>query len=163
MNCRSVLNKLSELQIILDNLAPTIVCLTETWLCPSNLMHTTNYTWYRRDRPTVENIRSTDDSRGYGGVALLVRDNVFSSVTRRTDLQRTSFEAVWLGVFPISAAPINIHIQPLIVACIYRPPSQTSSELSHFCHLRHLQNFRISAIHWKIACISCPPSLHQCF
>ena len=59
---------------------------------------------------------------------------MFSSVTLRTDLQRTSFEAVWLEVFPISAAPINIHIQPLIVACIYRPPSQTSSELSHFCN-----------------------------
>lgn len=73
-NCRSLKNKVDELKLFLGNMAPDIVCLTETWLDDSignDFVSFSNFSAHRADRST---------SKKGGGVCCLV-SNLFKSVT----------------------------------------------------------------------------------
>jgi len=129
LNCRSVVNKVADLTVTANSLCPHIICLTETWLTPSNVLHIPGYDVFRRDRPPADN-KSSTTVHGYGGVAILIRENLFHSVQCRNDLSRHKIESVWVEI------QMSPHIRtPLVVGCFYRPPSQSAPELSHFCDL----------------------------
>ena len=126
MNCRSLVNKLAELSIVLESTKPSIVCLMETWLCPSVSLHVPGYSCFRRDRPAHENRNAHSFTRGYGGVAVLVRTDAFQHILHRPDLQRQGCESTWVEV-KSQCTP-----NPILVCCMYRPPSQTVEQLSFF-------------------------------
>ena len=142
LNCRSVVNKLSELCVIAECAKPDIICLTETWLCPSNPLSLSGYICIRRDRPPEDN-RSAHCSRGYGGVAVLVRSDSFPYVSPRADLQRPGCESVWLEL----GSPSTQSQNPILLCCMYRPPSQSTMQLSYFCDMfvEALQSVRLDS------------------
>eukprot|EP00117_Sycon_ciliatum_P035794 scpid83118/ scgid4819/ len=129
INCRSVTNKLPELYAICHANKPTIICLTETWLSPSLLFSVPGYTCFRKDRSTHKNLRS--NLRGYGGVAILIRDGTFPHCTRRHDLDSPQSEALWLEL----GAPAGLRANPLLICCHYRPPSQSLLDITSFCDI----------------------------
>ncbi|XP_065199113.1 uncharacterized protein LOC135830834 [Sycon ciliatum] len=129
INFRSVLNKSAELSAIAEIHRPDIICLSETWLAPSVALSISGYTTFRHDRPPNEN-KSGTASRGYGGVAILVRDHRFSCIQLRNDLSRPTCETVWVELKPCSGSP-----KPIIVCSAYRPPSAKSTEINHFCNM----------------------------
>ncbi|KAH7946088.1 hypothetical protein HPB49_020306 [Dermacentor silvarum] len=92
-NCRSVKNKLVDLQSTIAALpANTVILLTETWLDPGvldgELMDISSHTIFRRDR------------RGRGG-GVLVATPVGISAHRRHDLEHDDLEAIFLSfTFP---------------------------------------------------------------
>ena len=120
-NARSLTNKRQELLDTLRSLSltPQIIAITETWLTdniPDGMISLPNYKQiFRADRPKQEGRRG-------GGVLILARDDVVCS--RRHDLQTWS-ESVW----------IEARVQfstPLIVGCIYRPPSTATADINKF-------------------------------
>ena len=118
-NARSLTNKRQELLDTLRSLSltPQIIAITETWLTdniPDGMISLPNYKQiFRADRPKQEGRRG-------GGVLILARVAVVCS--RRNDL-RTWSESVW----------IEARVQfstPLIICCIYRPPSTATADSS---------------------------------
>ena len=77
INALSINNKLADLADFIMTYIPLVVCLTETWLSASQPFTVPGYDCYRRDRPTQENRHNRNDLRGYGGVAILVRTEIF--------------------------------------------------------------------------------------
>ena len=129
VNCRSIVNKSAELSVIADFNKPDVICLNETWLNPSIALTISGYTTFRRDRPPHDN-KSGTATRGYGGVANLVRQNRFGRVQVRDDLARPTCESVWVELHPILGSPT-----PILVCCTYRPPSVKTTEIDHFCDM----------------------------
>ena len=108
-NCRSIVPKFDELVCLCSANKPSIVCLTETWLCSDILdseLHIPNYTIVRQDR-----------NRHGGGVAIYI-NNAFS------------FKVLLSG--PSDLELIIISLQSgrhgnLCVGVFYRPPSSLYS------------------------------------
>jgi len=130
VNCRSVVNKVAELVLQAEQCSPDIICLTETWLTAGTPLHVPGYLCHRRDRPTDENRVNANAARGYGGVAILVRENVFTYVKPRIDLCQPQCESVWLE---LGSQQPGRNEKSLLVACYYRPPSTSGPDINHFC------------------------------
>ncbi|XP_065186022.1 transcription intermediary factor 1-beta-like [Sycon ciliatum] len=120
--CANV-NKVAELTVMCNIYSPEVICLCETWLSPANLFSLAGYTVHRRDRPT-SNIRSANPTRGYGGVAILVKDGSFTSVKPLANLQQPGLEAIWLEL-----RTANSPQRPLVVCATYRPPGGTLADI----------------------------------
>ena len=59
LNCRSLVNKEEELQQIIDEISPDIICLTETWFddsVPSQAFVPENYSIIRKDRGSLQTV-----------------------------------------------------------------------------------------------------------
>ncbi|KAM7293865.1 hypothetical protein ISCGN_023446 [Ixodes scapularis] len=106
-NCRSIRNKVVDLQAHVSSLPPgSVVLLTETWLdvgvADSELFDTNAYTVFRKDRC------------GRGGGVLLAFP-ASARVFRRTDLEHHDLEALFVELcLPHST---------VLVGCVYCPPS----------------------------------------
>ena len=165
INCLFVLQKSAELSAIAEIHRPGIICLSETGLAPSVALSISGYTTFRRDRPPNEN-KSGTASRGYGGVAILVRDHRFSFIQLRHDLSRLTCETVWVELQPCSGSS-----KPIIVCSAYRPHSAKSTEKNHFCkmltdalitipmssyHVILTGDFNCKHQHWCPADSTCP-------
>ena len=98
INCRYVVNKINELILFAEHTSAAIICLTETWLTRHNNLIIPGYTSFRRDRPNQENRSSNHGCRGYGGVAILVKDDCFRICNPLPDLQRPSIESISLDL-----------------------------------------------------------------
>ena len=89
-NARSLLPKMTELQMITNALQPDIIAVTETWLSksvPDNLLALPSYNIVMRtDRPPFQHKRG-------GGVLFLVHDSV--QAQHRPDLQVWP-ESTWI-------------------------------------------------------------------
>lgn len=73
MNCQSLFPKLGELELMLNDVHPDILCLTETWLSnlvPDGILNFQDYTIFRLDR--------LSPGRG-GGVAFNLRNEILSN------------------------------------------------------------------------------------
>lgn len=127
LNCRSIVNKVSELVAICRIHSPDIVCLSETWLTPNTPFALPGYSIHRRDRTSTTDPHSAVQ-RGYGGVAILVRDNVFGFVKVRSDLLQLGLEAIWLEL-RMQTSPHH----PIVVCSSYRPPSTVIAHIQDFC------------------------------
>lgn len=113
MNCRSVVNKVTELEGILVTHDPEIIILTETWLNNSikdNEFVPRGYNVHRKDR----------GSKG-GGVALLFKDRF--KILRMPDIPNIE------GIF-CKAYHGTIRY---VLGALYRPPI---SSLDFFAHLQ---------------------------
>ena len=97
INCRSILNKSEELQLIIDMINPDIICLTETWLdasVPPNSHIPTGYKIIRKDRsPDFQ--QKYKKNRG-GGVAILYRSHL--TVVTKEKLCDSTEEMLWVQV-----------------------------------------------------------------
>ena len=90
INIRSMRNKLDELQLLLKKLSIDIMCVSETWLNDTSTDNTVNIAGY-------DIIRCDRISNTYGGVAILIRDNL---VHKTRDYLKTekSLEILWIEV-----------------------------------------------------------------
>lgn len=114
MNCRSLFNKMDEVQQLAVRHRPAAICVQETWCVPAepdSLYNLDNYQIFRRDRP---------DRLG-GGVAIFTRCDAFTSVERVLGFEIAS-ETLWLKLQPRrthdGTAP-----PPFLLSTTYRPPN----------------------------------------
>ena len=92
--------------------------LNETWMKPSThnrLVPLPGYQLTRRDRP---------DRRGYGGVAVAVKESFDVTIVERTGqpVDGAKIESLWLQ--------IRCGSQCVMVCALYRPPAQTQARVS---------------------------------
>lgn len=100
-NCRSIKDKRTELQIIIDEENPHVIALNETWLNDDEAYNIHGYKSVRKDR---------DD--GYGGVLLAFKE---SMQVAEVDIQ-TDFECVCCTVELENTEHLSI-------ICMYVPNS----------------------------------------
>ena len=93
LNSRSINNKHGELIDFCNTYHPDVLFLCETWLTPNQQFNIPSYSCYRRDRPVYDNPHNRGPTRGYGGVALLIRNGVFGNI-QLLGIPSTGFEAV---------------------------------------------------------------------
>lgn len=114
LNINGLLNKLPEVQNILDQASFDILGISETHLredIPDEWITINGYSFVRRDR----------DSGPGGGVLTYFRANLTAYLVTRWNC--THLEATWLNV--------TIRSQSFLIGCIYRPP-QDSLFFNHF-------------------------------
>ena len=73
----------------------------------------------------------------YGGVALLVKSGVFTSVVHRSDLHAPNFEATFVEIeFPLKGTGTQTFGsgESLLIGSLYRPPSNTAAAIDTFCN-----------------------------
>lgn len=114
LNARSLLNKLDELRVIICNIQPDIVCITESWCRPhesDSMYDIQGYNIIRCDR---------QNQRG-GGVLLYVHESIKFNLLQSTNTNH--IEAIWITA--------SLHSQTVAIAAVYRPPR---GEIQEFCH-----------------------------
>ena len=115
INARSIVNKLDEFELYIDEEKPDIIGITETWLTSdieNSELDTDDYTVFRRDR------QHSNKTRG-GGVLLLVKNSLVA--VPREDIFSTSFpESVWCN--------IGSGKDKLLVGVCYRPPDSSVAD-----------------------------------
>ena len=109
MNVCSLIRNIDQIRLMFGNGKVGILSFSETRLDNSiedSEIEIANYTVIRNDR-----------NRHGGGVCTYVRTDICFNV--RNDLDQNDIEAVWLDIiFPKT--------KPLLIGCLYRPPSQNS-------------------------------------
>lgn len=114
LNVNGLLNKLSEVQNILDQASFDILGISETHLredIPDDWININGYRFVRRDR----------DSGPGEGVLISFKVNLTAYLVTRWNC--TDLEATWLNV--------TLRSQSFLIGCIYRPP-QDSLFFNHF-------------------------------
>ena len=107
LNINGLVNKLSEVQYLLDVAKFDLLGITETHLNPSisdDWIRISGYNIVRKDR----------DSRG-GGVLIYFKEDL--TVHPAPSWERSNLEATWLN--------ITIRSQSFLVGCVYRPPNDS--------------------------------------
>ncbi|KAJ8958616.1 hypothetical protein NQ318_016338, partial [Aromia moschata] len=110
-NLASLVSKFQEFMLIINNLKPTIILISETWLkpiIPDSIINIPNYTIFRKDRTL---------SRG-GGVCIYRKEKIEVEVLEHLD--SSPIESLWLNI-KWSELELNI-------ACVYRPPNLASED-----------------------------------
>nr|VZI24506.1 unnamed protein product [Spirometra erinaceieuropaei] len=105
-NAQSLISKLDELILCLDELFPDVLAVTETWLCGNisdNEVALPGYQIYRRDR----------EHRQGGGIVVYVNDGL--AVSDNTTKFVCSTEAIWLAIKATGSPCLD-------VLTVYRPP-----------------------------------------
>ena len=88
---------------------PDVPILCETWLTPNRQFNIPSYSCYRRDRPVYDNPHNRDPTRGYGGVAVLIRNGVFGNI-QLLDIPSTGFEAVVVSAAVLEPSHTTQHV-----------------------------------------------------
>jgi len=113
-NARSIVNKLTELHMMLSNDCPDIVCITESWLnnliTDAVLVGGNKYCVYRCDRSSI---------RG-GGVAILANNTTVSSIPVNIPAQFSDVEAVAIDL-------IGSSFSYRFINCYRKPSSDTDA------------------------------------
>ena len=97
MNCRSMVNKEVELQHVIDEIYPDIICLTETWFdesIPSQAFVPENYCIIRKDRD--ETFKQKYGRNRGGGIAVLHKKHI--KVEKKPYLTDKVEEILWVQV-----------------------------------------------------------------
>ena len=97
LNCRSLLKKREELEYIIAELKPTIVCLTETWFDASVAQSDfvpEGYKILRHDRS--DNFKQKYGKVNGGGVAILYKQNI--KIQKVNDLTDPVEEILWIRI-----------------------------------------------------------------
>lgn len=95
-NCRSLLNKKTELIYLINKHKPSILSISETWLRPDSVFRLSGFVSVRGDRQD-----------GFGGVALFLKNNLpFSNIVIPD--HSDSFEAVAVRIKDISVISLYI-------------------------------------------------------
>lgn len=102
MNCRSMCNKINDIESKILEEEPDILCLVETWLNESYFdgeLIPKDYILYRKDR----------GNRG-GGVAIAIKRDMISN---EIEINNNETEAIWVEIKNKS--------KKCIIGCVYRP------------------------------------------
>ena len=97
MNCRSIVKKIEELQHIISELNPDILCLTETWLDDSVPLQADvpdGYSIIRKDRS--DNFKQKYGRNKGGGIAILYKKHI--KVEEKTYLTDKIEEILWVHI-----------------------------------------------------------------
>ena len=118
LNVQSVKPKLLELRNDIARHNYDVIVLCETWLkptTPDRLIPIPGYQLLRRDRA---------DGKGYGGVAVLVREGRVATVLDGPDrvTADSRLESLWVQ---IGTGP-----QRVVICSLYRPPVQTQARVT---------------------------------
>ena len=117
-NVRSITNKFDEFYALVEDVKPSIIGVTETWLNDSYSdaeFAIPNYILYRQDR--------ADTVRGIGGGVLLYIKQDLNSV-QREDLQGAFTNYVWCEV---QVGGAGFKRSQLLIGVVYRSPNSTSA------------------------------------
>ena len=118
INARSLLPKVDELAVLVDDSEMDIVDITESWLhkdIDDNLLSISGYNIHRNDRTF---------SRG-GGVCVYCSQNI--PCQQRFELENPNFECIWLWVHPTR---LPRPLSAIAVCAVYNPsPGRTAEEL----------------------------------
>ena len=128
INVRSLRKKCAALVDFCATHSPSILCLPETWLSPNIPLAVPGYSIFRRDRPAEDSRVVATDARAYGGVAILAKSGMFTSLHHRTDLHIPGFEATWVEARVSQGSSSNC----LIVGAVYRPTNNCSAQVDSF-------------------------------
>ena len=106
---------LMEMRSEIDLHGYDVICLSETWMkssTPNRLIPVPGYQILRRDRP---------DGKGYGGVAVLVRQPLEATLIEcpGEPTAESRLESLWVQ---IGAGPRRV-----MVCSLYRPPTRTAA------------------------------------
>ena len=107
LNIRSLLPKIDQLKIFVQNNNPAVISVSETWLdnsVTSNEVNIPGYSIERKDR-----------NRQGGGVCIYVRDNLSYNI--RNDIDHENIEGIWIDL-------LLPKTRPILIGSIYRPPNQ---------------------------------------
>ena len=118
LNIQSLKPHLLEMRDEIGQHGYDVISLSETWMkssTPNRLIPVPGYQVLRRDRP---------DGRGYGGVALLVREPLEATVIDCPDqpVAGSKLESLWVQ---IRAGPRRV-----MVCSLYRPPIRTAARVT---------------------------------
>ena len=118
INIRSICNKFDEFKLIVEELKPDIICITETWLNNTiidNEIELINYCLYRKDR----------EIRRGGGIAVYI--NKTRLISELIDYD-TDLEVCVLKIKQFRVKSFNI-------AVIYRPPDSSHEFYENYSKL----------------------------
>ena len=96
MNCRSINNKEDEIKMVLEELKPDILCLTETWMDESNPKQTLelpDYKVIRKDRS--EGFKQFYGKSNGGGLAIIHKRNQKIKIK---DIAGENEEVLWVQI-----------------------------------------------------------------
>jgi len=117
INCRSMLNKVADINVLLTTVQPTVLALTETWLQEdaTSCINIPGYTFVHRCRP---------DWKG-GGVGFLIRnDCVFHELENcGAEAKNGIYESLFVKIKQMTG-------KDLMVGNIYRPQGMTLCSLT---------------------------------
>ena len=111
LNCRSLVQKLEELQFIIDKIDPDIICLTETWFdhsIPKNSHIPEGFSIIRKDRS--EQFQQKYKKNKGGGVAILYKSHL--NLEKKKTLTDENEDVLW--------AQVNMK-NSFLLGVIYRP------------------------------------------
>ena len=119
LNIQSLKPKILELSTELNKFKYDILTLNETWLRPSTpnrLLVVPGYQLLRADRP---------DGRGFGGVAVLVRDGISVTLIKNalTAPSGSKLESLWALIKPDGKRQV-------VIGSVYRPPRRALADLT---------------------------------
>ena len=115
LNIRSIVKKIDQLRVLLQDTSIEVFTLSETWLKPflhTALFEIEGYKLFRLDRK----IRGRSKKRG-GGLLMYVRDSLSSSCEYLDELNasNSNIEAQWLLIH-------RPHCKNVVIGNLYRPP-----------------------------------------
>ena len=119
------LNKTDEISVLFSQCAPSIVCLTETWLTPDipdSVVDMQGYEILRKDRLSGLG----------GGVAVYISNDC--QFHRFSSLECNLFEVLWLLVRP---KQLPRPLSSLVVAAVYCPPCYNADQKKNFVQTYH--------------------------
>ena len=110
-NTRSLVNKIEDLEVVINQNDMDIACITETWLTnniPNSVVDISGYSLVRIDRSA--------DKRG-GGVCTYIKSSI--DFTTIDELNDSPFESLWVYLRP-NRLPRGFSF--IIIGIIYHPP-----------------------------------------
>ena len=122
-NANRIRNKLDELYVMVQEMNPNIIAITETWLddtIPDTVCSLPNYSIVRRDR---------QGKLGGGVMLYLSNENYFRLLNSL--LPANDFELLWVMVRP-RLLPRAVSV--LIIGVVYFPPWYSVSLNKELCH-----------------------------
>ena len=137
MNARSIVNKIKELKIMIEEENVDIISITETWLndnVTDDEVSINGYTLFRKDR------RDEVKCRG-GGVAMYIKNEL--SPTFNSDLENDNFlESIWCS--------IGFGSDTTILGVCYRAPDSIESNDEKLYNLLNRLKKTVKSLLWVI-------------
>ena len=122
LNIYHLANKIADVCSLLNRTPKVhLLGLSEAWL---NCDHTDEML----SVPHYQIIRRDTAKQGHTGIAVYIHDNIYPFVKRRTDLESTEVECIWLEIKCSMSSP-------LLLAYMYRHPRSTDEWLDDFVQM----------------------------
>ena len=117
----SLLPKIDEIRLYVQDHVPDIMCFTETWLkdtVENSVIHIRNYTLVRNDRIYAQ----------HGGVCLYIKDTIPFTVLWEYE-RDTSIEVLWCKLCP---RRLPRGFSYTIVGVVYHPPTDDDEQMINY-------------------------------